>query len=246
MIIFLCYLIIRNMEVFFKLNEKKKLIKKKEDIINSQYSLEDKIDILEKKIKKINEENKNKEEEKKKGEVLDKGQKSFLTIISAVFLMLLAISSNFIGDTLTCQTKKILNHNIYVKFFVIYCIIYFAMSLSAQANNSPIHPFKLTFVSFIIFVFYILFIKCNIFFVITTVIILFILLVLTNYAYYYNNNTGYNYTQRLKMVKYISKIFKLLLSFVFLLILFGFIIYSKNQYNCKKSILDFVFNKTIC
>ena len=208
--------------------------------------LENKIKKLEMNIEKMEKQIKLQKNSVNKGGIMTYGEKSGLTIISAIFLMLLAISSNFIGDTLTCKTKRILNENIYVKFFIIFCVIYFAMSLSAQANSDAVHPFFIGLSSIAILLFYIIFIKCNIYFIIITVIILFILLILTNYQYYYNKTTFDSIKERKHKINQIGVVYRTLLSIVVVILLIGFIIYFKNQYRCNKSIQSFIFNKTDC
>ena len=82
--------------------------------------LENKIKKLEMNIERMEKQIKEQKNTVSKGSIMSYGQETGLTIISAIFLMLLAISSNFIGDTLTCKTKEILSNNIYVKFFIIF------------------------------------------------------------------------------------------------------------------------------
>lgn len=170
-----------------------------------------------------------------------------LTIMSAIFLILLAISSNFLGDTLTCETKKILSNNIYFKFLVIYCLIYFAISLASQANNTPLHPLMISLASIFIFIFYLLFIKCNIFFVFTIFTILFILLVLTNYVYYINDSKQMDNYEKKKKLKIVKLIFKILAGIMIILLIIGSIQYIRKELRCKNTqFLKIIFNKTVC
>lgn len=181
------------------------------------------------------------------GDVVTVEDKYKLTIMSAIFLILLAISSNFLGDTLTCETKKILSDNIYFKFIVIYCLIYFSISLASQANNTPLHPLMVTLASIFIFIFYLLFIKCNIFFVFTIFIILFILLVLSNYVYYINDSKQMDNNEKKKKLTKIKLIFKILSGIMIILLIFGFLQYIRKELRCNNiSFLKIIFNKTVC
>lgn len=181
------------------------------------------------------------------GDVVSVENKYKLTIMSAIFLILLAISSNFLGDTLTCETKKILSNNIYLKFVVIYCLIYFAISLASQANNTPLHPLMINLASIFIFVFYLLFIKCNIFFVFTIFTILFILLVLSNYVYYINDNKQMDNDEKKEKLKKIKLIFKILSGIMLILLIVGFIQYIIKELRCNNiNFLKIIFNKTVC
>tara|TARA_Y100000991_G_scaffold209709_1_gene190200 strand:+ start:805 stop:1431 length:627 start_codon:yes stop_codon:yes gene_type:complete len=188
-----------------------------------------------------------KQMEKTNGGIVSVEDKYKLTIMTAIFLILLAISSNFLGDTLTCETKRKLSNNIYLKFVVIYCLIYFALSLSSQANNTPLHPLMITFASIFIFVFYLLFIKCNIFFVFTIFLILFLLLVLINYVYYINATKQFDDDEKKKKLKIIKLIFKILTGIMIILLIIGFIHYIRNELRCNDTqFINYIFNKTVC
>ena len=49
------------------------------------------------------------------------------SIIKGIFLLILAISGNFIGETLGCKTQKMLRENMFAKQMVVYLIIYFVL-----------------------------------------------------------------------------------------------------------------------
>ena len=187
---------------------------------------------------------------KEKDEILTNGEKNKQTIIGAIFLILLAITANFIGDTLTCDTQKILNNNPYVKFFIIFCLIYFTLSLSAQANSVAVHPLFTLISSFIILLFYILFIKCNIYFIVMCFILLFVVLILQNYIYFYNNVTEEDSLEdRTNKIKKLERYIQFIIVFIGILLLIGFLIYLRKQFidHYKNfSILKFIFTYKKC
>lgn len=187
---------------------------------------------------------------KEKDEILTNGEKNKQTIIGAIFLILLAITANFIGDTLTCDTQKILNNNPYVKFFIIFCLIYFTLSLSAQANSVAVHPLFTLISSFIILLFYILFIKCNIYFIVMCFILLFVVLILQNYIYFYNNVSEEDSLEdRTNKIKKLERYIQFILVFIGILLLIGFLIYLRKQFidHYKNfSILKFIFTYKKC
>lgn len=187
---------------------------------------------------------------KEDGEVLNNSEKNKQTIIGAIFLLLLAITANFIGDTLTCDTQKILNNNPYVKFFIIFCLIYFTLSLSAQANSVAVHPLFTTISSFVILLFYILFIKCNIYFIVTSFILLFVSLILQNYIYFYNNIKDENsLEERKKKIEKLERYIQFIMIFIGILLFVGFLIYLRKQFidHYKQfSILKFIFTYKKC
>lgn len=187
---------------------------------------------------------------KEEGEILNNNEKNKQTVVCAIFLILLAITANFIGDTLTCDTQKILNNNPYVKFFIIFCLIYFSLSLSAQANSVAVHPLLTTLSSFLILMFYVLFIKSNIYFIVMTFILLFVVLVLQNYVYFYNNLKDKDtYEERKKIIDKLKRIIEFLLIFICILLFIGFLFYVRKQYiehNKDFSILKFIFSYKKC
>ena len=190
------------------------------------------------------------ENSKEDGEILTNAEKNNQTIIGAIFLILLAITANFIGDTLTCDTQKILNNNPYVKFFIIFCLIYFTLSLSAQANSVAIHPLFTSISSFVILLFYILFIKCNIYFIVTSFVLLFIVLILQNYIYFYNNvNDENSIEERRNKIKKLERYIQFIIIFIGILLFVGFLIYLRKQFidHYKQfSILKFIFTYKKC
>ena len=61
-------------------------------------------------------------------------------ILKALLLLILGMSSNFLGSTLGCQFQKFLK-NRYVKELFLLCLIYFTIDFT-QYENRIIHPLK--------------------------------------------------------------------------------------------------------
>ena len=74
-------------------------------------------------------------------------------IINGIFLLLLAISGNFVGDTVGCNLKKLLKENQYVIQFIVIGMIYFVITFSSDSSEETI-PFmdhiKLTVIIYIL------------------------------------------------------------------------------------------------
>jgi hypothetical protein len=77
-----------------------------------------------------------KEEEKKIGLPFPKE----LNIL-AVFLLLLAVSGNFIGETMSCQSQKFLSENMFAKHFIIVSMLFFTMTLTNTEVVNPLVTF---------------------------------------------------------------------------------------------------------
>ena len=65
--------------------------------------------------------------------------KAITDSFKGVYLLILAISSNFLAETLGCKTQKSLSENMLAKHFTILFIIYFALDFSSSRSNNPIH-----------------------------------------------------------------------------------------------------------
>ena len=77
-------------------------------------------------------------------------------IIKGLLFLILAISGNFIAETLSCPIQKLLTENIYVKHIVTILILYFTTGI-IQVDDSPLHPLttlRICLMSYIIFLFF--------------------------------------------------------------------------------------------
>ena len=75
------------------------------------------------------------------------------------FVIVLGISGNFLGETFSCQSKKLLN-NMFVKDILLLVMLYFAIDLFDSDNN--LHPLIRARDAFLIWVFYNMFTKMTI------------------------------------------------------------------------------------
>ena len=105
-----------------------------------------------------------------------------LGIIDGLFLLLLAISGNFIAETLGCQTQKLLTESIMAKQLMTFFIIFFTISYSNKDIDSPLS--KLT-KALLVYGFFLLFTKMNLTFTIATFLTLLALYIVGLYIDYY-------------------------------------------------------------
>ena len=59
--------------------------------------------------------------------------------IKGLFLLILAVSANFVGNLLGCKTQKLLTENMFAKHIVLILLIYFTVDLT---SNKIFHPGK--------------------------------------------------------------------------------------------------------
>ena len=161
--------------------------------------------------------------------------------ILGVFLLLLAVSGNFIAETLGCKIQKLLKNNMYAKNIVIILITYFSLGLSnADEIISPLENFKN---ALLIWSAFIIFNKMSLVFTLIAFGLLSIKLVLYNYVEYYNKKGETNKANEL--IIYYDNLFKLNIG----VIIVGFIMYFMKQYkeyNKTFNIFKFLFGTLKC
>ena len=101
-----------------------------------------------------------------------------IDIIKSIFLLNLAVSGNFVAETLGCKTQLLLHSNMYAKQIVIFLMIYFTLGF---VGNSIIHPLVNLKFTFFIWILYLFFTKMNIKFTIFAMALITISYVIYNY-----------------------------------------------------------------
>ena len=72
-----------------------------------------------------------------------------LELILGIFLLTLAVSGNFISETLNCKIRSLLSKNMYAKNIFILIIINFSLNLVGDKDTIPTEHLKNTFIIFI-------------------------------------------------------------------------------------------------
>lgn len=106
-----------------------------------------------------------------------------LTMILGIFLLILAISGNFVAEAMGCQMQKVLSENMYAKHAVILMIIYF--SLGYASDTESVIPTDTMKNAFYIWLFFLMFNKMDIYFSAIVGTILFSILICKDYIDYY-------------------------------------------------------------
>jgi len=144
------------------------------------------------------------------------------SIIKGIFLLILAISGNFIGETLSCKTQKMLRENMFAKQVAVYLIIYFVLGFTNENNE---HPLTLAFNAFIIWLLFISFTKMSLFFTILVFILITMRYIMIITINHYNGKSGSE--NLIKLIETIS--INVDYSIMFFIII-GFILYFRKQY----------------
>lgn len=175
-----------------------------------------------------------------------------IKIIDGLFLIFLSISGNFIGETLSCQTQKLLTTSVFAKQLLTYTIILFTINFSDKTDNNPLIEMAEAFGVYIMFI---LFTKMNI----TPTIFVFSFLVLiylmNNYIKYYESKIDLDtdviteneyYENKIEMI---NKIIKVLMVLIIITVLFGsFYYYNEKRAEYKKSFsyMKYIFGTLTC
>ena len=103
----------------------------------------------------------------------------------AILLLTLTIMGNFMSETLTCSTQKLLSENRIVKQIVILFLIYFTLNIT---NNDIIHPIEKIKMALIIWLFFLIFTKMSLTHVIIVFLVICLHYILDNFRDYYRAN----------------------------------------------------------
>ena len=144
------------------------------------------------------------------------------SIIKGIFLLILAISGNFIGETLGCKTQKLLKENMFAKQFAVYLIIYFVLGFTNDSNE---HPVTIAFNALVIWILFILFTKMSLFFTILVFLLITVRYIMIITIQHYNEKS--NSENLVNLIKnFSSYVDYSIIGFI----LIGFILYFRKQY----------------
>ena len=159
-----------------------------------------------------------------------------------LFLLILTISGAFIGETLSCKTRKLLTENIYAKYLVTLFVIFFAVDFTDNKNLSPLDNFISALKIFILFI---IFTRMSLPFTIAAFFGVVSLYVMNEYIDYYESDKEKNQ----EIIHKLNKVNNILLYVLIFIIIVGFLLYANKQYREHKkdfSILKFIFGVLKC
>jgi hypothetical protein len=173
-------------------------------------------------------------------------------LLKSVLLLTLAVSGNFVGNTLGCKSQYHMTNNMYVKHVLLLFIIYFTLNFSSDNSQNPTELFKN---AFIIWICYLLFTKQNITFTAISIGLIIATYILDSYVSYYDGifvNPSIEQEEKLKSLEIKDK-YVMYRDYTFnasiFTILLGFGLYFKEkylEYAEEFDILTFLFGKVEC
>jgi len=188
---------------------------------------------------------------------------SYITLANGIFLLLLAVSGNFVAETLGCKTQYALSNNMYLKNLVILFMIYFTINFTSDDVSHPLHTLQGTV---IIWIFFVLFSRMRPMYTIAVIILLMITYILNNLRTYYKatapapqkddksvemgqHKEEEQDKRQSALDKQLFELQTLSLGSASLLILFGSMMYlmdKKREYGKKFRVLTFIFGVKKC
>ena len=121
--------------------------------------------------------------------------------IRGTVLLLLAVAGNFIAETLSCGTQKLLRENMFAKHIITLFILYFAVDFAN--TDEPEHPFAILKTAGVIYLLFLFFTKMSLKFTIVAFSMLAGIYVLTTFIDYYKVDSANNadLIERLEMLQ---------------------------------------------
>lgn len=165
-----------------------------------------------------------------------------INTITGIFLLILAVSGNFVAETLGCKTQKLLSENMFAKNIIVILIVYFALGLTTQSKENPVTNM---IYSLVIWIFFVIFNKMSLTFTIISFILLAIILICKDFINYYKANDEKDIDKVKNLENFVNNIF--IINIV--LIIVGFLLYFSKQYKDHYknfSFPVFLFGKPTC
>ena len=167
----------------------------------------------------------------------------YFTITKGIFLLFLAVGGNYIAQTFSCKTQKILLENMYAKQAMVLYIIFFAIGFTDETNTSP---FEKTQITILVWILFLMFTKMNQLFTMVAFSLFTLAYYIQTYIVYYKNLKEKKYEEEITKL---DRVYKTLVSITILTIVIGFMMYFTSQYDDKKqnwSTLKFIFGNVNC
>jgi uncharacterized membrane protein len=173
-------------------------------------------------------------------------------MLKSILLLTLAVSGNFVGETLGCKTRYYMSNNIFVKHAVLIFIIFFTLNFSSTENDHPLDSMK---TAFAIWISYLIFTKQNINFTAISAGLIILTYILDSYITYYKNKieksdkTDDEKIVSLHKLKNYNKYRDLSFNATIISIIIGFGLYfndKKQEYGDDFNIITYIFGKVSC
>lgn len=173
-------------------------------------------------------------------------------LLKSILLLVLAVSGNFVGNTLGCKTQFHMTNNMYIKHMLLIFITFFTLNYTASENENPV---KQIFRALMIWGCFLLFTKQNITFTAISASIIIATYVLDTFSNYHDKQSQNQDLDDKDKAKHketselLIKIKDYSFKASILMIIIGFSLYSVEkykEYGKQFNALTFIFGKTTC
>tara|TARA_Y100000996_G_scaffold349930_1_gene288813 strand:- start:289 stop:831 length:543 start_codon:yes stop_codon:yes gene_type:complete len=171
---------------------------------------------------------------------------SFSTgVTMSTMMLVLAVMTNYVGETLSCDLQKFLTHNMIAKQVIIIFLIYFTLNFTDHEHPHPIIALRNALVIWILFV---IFGKTRMHYSIAAFIIFVVVFVIETYKnYHYNRNISDK--DKDVIISRLNRVHRIaLLASVFVLLI-GFVLYfldKKKEHGKNFNFIKFIFGTKSC
>jgi len=166
--------------------------------------------------------------------------------IKGIFLLILAVSGNFVAETMGCKTQQLLTENMFVKHVVLYLIIFFALGFTSEDNALPS---KIAREALIVWMFFVMFTRMSLFFTMIVFLLLAFRYVINTYIEHYKQKSE---KKNKKLIENLKNKGEIVVYVILLTLILGFSLYFRKQYNDwalkhkKWSTFKFIFGVREC
>jgi hypothetical protein len=156
-----------------------------------------------------------------------------------LLLLALTIMGNFVSETLSCSTQRLLTSNRIAKHLIILFLIYFTLNIT---NSDEVHPYEEIKMAFILWLCFLIFTKMSVVYEAIVFTCFCLHYILDNYRDYYHKNNIHDYDNQIYFME------KLLLTIIILTTIIGFLSYivKKNKQHKKFSWYTFFIGVDKC
>jgi hypothetical protein len=159
--------------------------------------------------------------------------------IKALFLLYLAISSNFLSNTMNCSINKVLKENMFLKHIFLIALIYFTIDFTSKDLQSPFNSFKQ---SMYIYILFLLLSKQQFIFFIINFSLIFVIYIMSIQDQYNKQNNVQSDHNLLDYIRHLKQI-------LIITLIIGYVIYFKQQYTDYKgnfNLIYYIFGTISC
>ena len=164
-----------------------------------------------------------------------------INMIEGIFLLFLAVSGNFLAETLPCKIQKLFSNNMIAKWVLIFFLIYFTINFTSKnSTKEEKNPIHILGKSLIIWFGFLLLSNTTPVFTILCLSSIIIMYILDNYNNYYDDEDT---------IKIVEKVQHILIWLTIIFLIIGFILYfikQKKDHKKKFNYIKFLFGVNKC